>query len=217
MHIFMDESGDPGSKITGGSSKFLVIAMVLFANDVEAAKARQALSDLKKTFKKSEKFEFKFTKLSRGERLAALKAVSEFDFKVRAVVYNKEEMTNLAREYFKGNYYKYALRSLMDDPAQETTQAVVKIDTFGEREYRQKLKDYFLLHLSQNKGKKYQLQELIFEDSKYDELLQLADLVAGSIRKSFDKRSPYNQDYRQVFIEKEEEISVFKEVLNQRG
>lgn len=215
MYIFVDESGDPGSKINQGSSQHLVIALVMFADEEEVRRARKALLDLKQKINKPPSFEWKFTRLSKSERLLFLKTAAEFNFKVRAVIFKKEEMEDVVREYFKGNYYKYALRSLLASENDPVSQAIVKIDTFGEHEYRQQLKDYFLLHLGKEHGDDYQLQELIFEDSKYDELLQLADLVAGSLRRSFDNKGSRDQVYRQTFIDKEEDIRVFQQVLSQ--
>ena len=64
MQIFIDETGDPGFRIEDGSSRFFIVALVIFEDKSEADKARSALKNLKKEWKKKDSYEFKFTKLS---------------------------------------------------------------------------------------------------------------------------------------------------------
>lgn len=214
MQIFIDETGDPGFRIEDGSSRFFIVALVIFEDPAEADRAKSALNNLKKDWKKKESFEFKFTKLQRKLRLEVLEVANQFDFKVRAVIFDKVRMNELQLEHFKKNYYQYAIRSLLEHQDCQIKNSEIRIDSFGESYYRDKLTDYFNKHLCSSPEETH--KHLIFQDSKFNVLIQLADMVAGSLRKSFNKATDDSQVYRDVFSDHEEDIKVFHSVLHTR-
>jgi hypothetical protein len=214
MKIFIDESGDPGFRIEEGSSRFFIVALIIFEDDSEVDRARTALVNLKKEWKKKETFEFKFSKMSIKERQNVLKAAMQAKFKIRAVIFDKVRMNTLQIEHFKKNYYQYAIRSLLEHHDCTIQGSEIKIDSFGESYYRDNLKKYFNKHLCSSPDETN--KHLVFQDSKFDVLIQLADVVAGSLRKSFDKSTDDSQLYRDVFSDYEEDIKVFHSVLHTR-
>lgn len=214
MQIFIDESGDPGFRIEEGSSRFFIVALIIFNDHSQADKATSALNNLKKQWKKKESFEFKFTKLSKTERVKVLKTAIQFNFKIRALIFDKVKMNELQLEHFKKNYYQYAIRSLLEHRDCLIQNSEIRVDSFGESYYRERLVNYFNEHLCSSPEETH--QHLIFQDSKFNVLIQLADLVAGSLRKSFDKSTDDAQVYRDIFADKEEDIKVFYSVLHTR-
>ncbi len=48
MLVFIDESGDPGLNIEGGSSKYFIVALVAFDDHDEALAADDRISGLRK-------------------------------------------------------------------------------------------------------------------------------------------------------------------------
>lgn len=212
MQIFIDESGDPGFKIEEGSSRFFIVALVIFDDEEEAECATKRLEELKINWGKNKGFEFKFTKLNKKHRLEILEAALEFDFKIRAVIFDKVKMNELQLRHFQKNYYQYALRSLLKRSNGGIRNAVVKIDSLGQEHYRRNLLDYFEKHIG--KGEFPIMKKLIFQDSKYNVLIQLADIVAGSLRKSFERRGNDAQVYRKLIEGREEDIGVFHSVLH---
>lgn len=214
MKIFIDESGDPGFKIEEGSSRFFIVALIIFDDNREVDKARTAISNLKREWKKGEYFEFKFSKMSRKERQQFLRIAVQAKFKIRAVIFDKVRMNTLQLEHFKKNYYQYAIRSLLEHHDCTIQGSEIKIDTFGENYYRENLIKYFNEHLCSSPDETG--KHLTFQDSKHDVLIQLADVVAGSLRKSFNKSTDDAQAYRKIFEDHEEEIKVFHSVLHTR-
>lgn len=208
MRIFVDESGDPGFKLDQGSSRFFVVALVIFDDLKQMDLARAALDKLKIDMSKNE---LKFSKMSKNERIKVLKTAGEFDYKIRAVIFDKVKMNELQLEHFKENYYQYAIRSLLERKDCYIHDAIIKIDTFGELYYRDQLTKYFVDNICTQPEEVFEL--LIFEDSKYDTLIQLADNIAGALRKSYLMNSDDAQIYRQVFTKHEEDVRVFDSVL----
>lgn len=214
MQIFIDESGDPGFLIEEGSSRFFVVALVIFEDDEQVRQARLALEALARRWHKPNKFELKFSKLTEAERVEALQVATKFQFKIRSVIFDKVRMNELQLQHFKKNYYQYAIRSMLDRPGINLSNSTLKIDTFGEDYYRDNLLNYFAEHVCDpHDDSKCQL---IFQDSKFDVLIQLADLVAGALRKSFEVTQDDAVIYREVIEDHEEDIRVFHSVLHTR-
>jgi hypothetical protein len=60
MLVFIDESGDPGLKLTTGSSKFFTIVLVVFGENDDALACDQRISLLRKELNLPEDYEFHF-------------------------------------------------------------------------------------------------------------------------------------------------------------
>ena|SRR3990167_7044889 len=72
------------------------------------------------------------------------------------------------------------MKLLMKDEGYLLEGASIKIDGNGDKEFRNKLKQYLSQHLGSGAIKK-----LRFVDSKKDNLIQLADMVVGAIARAY--------------------------------
>lgn len=178
MLVLIDESGDPGFKLTRGSTPYFVVAMVIFRDYEEAERAGKAISEARERLKV--KPEFKFSKCRDNIRDEFFQAVEPFDFKVRALVVIKELIysNNLREE--KDHFYNYFVKMLLHHDNDVLEGARVKIDGSGDREFKQELERYLRQQLTAGK-----LKSLKFADSRSDDLIQLADMAAGAIARSY--------------------------------
>src|SRR6056297_1396380 len=90
MLVFIDDSGDPGFKIDKGSTAIFVISAVIFDDNLEAEKTAVAIKEARRKLGFSDSMEFKFNKSRKDVRLEFLRAIKSFDFRVRAIVIEKE-------------------------------------------------------------------------------------------------------------------------------
>ena len=67
--MFVDESGDPGLKIESGSSRYFVVAMVIFDDHEEADAADRRIGLLRRGMRIDPRFEFRFVMLSHAKHL----------------------------------------------------------------------------------------------------------------------------------------------------
>src|SRR3990167_2005083 len=89
MLVFIDDSGDTGFKFGKGSTRFFVIALVIFEDELEAEKTAVAVKDLRRSLKFPDDVEFKFFKSSQNIRLKFLKIIVGFRFRIRCLVIDK--------------------------------------------------------------------------------------------------------------------------------
>ena len=184
MLVFVDDSGDPGFKIDKGSTRFFVIALVIFNDDLEAEKAAVCIKDLKRKLGFPDDLEFKFNKSSRKTRESFLRAVNSFDFKIRSIVFDKTKVKSVELKNNKNSFYSYAIKMVLKHSRNFIIQAKVKIDGSGDRVFRKSFLTYLRRELSL--AEKPILKHCKIVDSRGNVLIQMADMVAGTIRRSYD-------------------------------
>ena len=108
MLVFIDESGDPGLKITQGSSRYFVISLVVFEDHEEAIACDKRISLLSRELGYPEGYLFHFQDNSHKVRMSFLNAVAPYEFFYFGIVLNKDS-EKLWGEGFKNkeSLYKY--------------------------------------------------------------------------------------------------------------
>ena len=192
MLIFIDESGDPGFKLGRGSTSHFVVSMVIFDKNEDAESAskviQQALDDLKI------KPEFKFNKSSDKVRDAFFDKIKSCKFRVRALVVDKEK------------FYNYFVRLLIDFQELKQKDVSIKIDGCGDREFKKELNRYLRSQVKSGYSLKIELV-----DSNKNYLIQLADMVAGAIARSYPNQTrAENRNWRKTLGKKVENVWDFK-------
>lgn len=187
MLVFIDESGDPGFKLVQGSSPVFVLAMVLFSSNKQAELASKAIAKARIDYRI--KPEFKFNKCHSNAKDGFFDAVYPFDFKVRAIIVDKNVIVSNQLKSTTAKFYNYFTKLLLHHDGGALENARVRIDGCGSRHFKRELGTYLRKELS--KGK---LHSVKYEDSIKNNLIQLADMASGAIyrasipdRKSSDK------------------------------
>jgi Protein of unknown function (DUF3800) len=190
MLVFIDESGDPGFKLHKGSSPIFVAAMVIFENS-EDAKATESIIRLAMQ-RMSVSPEFKFNKSKDQIRDDFFHSVRNCPFTVRAIVVRKDLIRSTNLKTKKETFYQYFVRSMMENDNGILDGAKVIIDGSGDREFKQKLKS----NMKRNLGGR--LSEIRFSNSESDVLVQLADMCAGAIARSYRPDRPNRWRWRKM-------------------
>jgi hypothetical protein len=178
MLVFIDESGDPGFKISKGSSDVFVAALVAFRAREIASETQAAIDEIAKQLKI--KTEFKFSKSRPEVRDAFFQAVQPHAFLVRAIVVEKERIYSKRLRSEKESFYSFFVKSMLKFDNGLLQDAKVVIDGNGDREFRQELGKYLRRHCGSGA-----IKSIRFKESETDRLVQLADMCAGAIARSF--------------------------------
>jgi hypothetical protein len=206
--VFIDDSGDPGFKKIGrGSSHTFVIALVIFDDQLAAEETALRIKKLRRELKLSDSFEFRFNKCSPEIRRRFLREVCEQEFRIRAIVVQKELITSPTLRTSHEKFYNYAIKEVLQNHGGTINNARIKLDGHGNRELRRSLSTYLRQQLNSPKGRVF--ENLRFRDSKEDVLIQLADMVAGSIRRHFDACTSDAETYRRIIMKREQNVWVF--------
>lgn len=196
MLVFIDDSGDPGFKLEKGSSAIFVISCVIFDDELEAEKTAVAIKELRRDLKFPDEVEFKFSKSRRKIREKFLKKINPFQFKVRSLVIKKSLIRSEELKNNKNSFYSYAIKSLLKYSNDSIIEAKVRIDGSGDRRFRRNFLTYLRKQLNTNHKKIMENCQLI--DSKSNVLIQMVDMVAGSIRRFYDEEKTDRLVYKQI-------------------
>src|SRR3989344_441320 len=113
MLVFVDDSGDPGFKLEKGSSRFFVIALLIFQDELEAEKTAVAIKGLRRSLKFPDSVEFKFHKSSSRVRVKFLETINRFPFKIRCLIIDKTKIHSQELRHNKETFYSYAIKTAL--------------------------------------------------------------------------------------------------------
>lgn len=207
MLVFIDESGDPGMQIKEGSSTYFVMTPVLFEDRDEAEALDKRIGLLKREFGFNEKFEFHFHKLRADYRKLFLQEVAKYDFFCFGIVINKAKLTGKGFQ-FPDSFYKYACNLAFQNIKPHLSEAIAVIDGSGSRIFRQQLTNYLKKRINDAKNGARYIKKVKLQDSKTNHLLQLADMICGSVARSYGDKKDAN-DYRQLISHREMHVQLW--------
>lgn len=195
--IFIDDSGDPGFKKGVSSSNFL-LAAALFMDSDTAKAVNDVITDYRRSLGWRDDYEFKFAKIRKDIITELLKIVTHYDFQIYAVYVNKENYTNLFRFCLDSEkFYNWATKELL--ATMPLAEARVKIDGKYNKQYKLHVKTYIRKELNTKSRK---VTVFGAQDSKRDNLIQLADIIAGSIHRSFQFDKTDSEKYISIIKKK---------------
>lgn len=208
MLIFIDDSGDPCFKLEKGSSKTFVICCVIFDDELEAEKTAVKIKELRRKLKLSDYYEFKFNKCSRKFREKFLKTVMDSKFRIRAIVMPKDNIISEELKRSKESFYNFTIKMVLKHNFGTIKDAKIRLDGHGNRLFRRELLTYLRKHL--NTKEKTIIKNIRFRDSYKDVLIQLSDMIEGSINRTFYKDKTDSKIYWDIVKGQKEDLWIFK-------
>jgi hypothetical protein len=178
--VFIDDSGDPGFKLGKGSSSHFVIACVIFDDALDAEETALIMKRYRRELNWSDHREFKFNKTKKDITSELLKRLQSGNYRIRAICMDKSKIRSHELRHKQGSFYNYAIKEVLSK-TNDLHGADIRLDGHSGREYRKGAITYLKREIN-SKSKK--ISRVKFVDSKTNNLIQLADLVAGSILRS---------------------------------
>lgn len=206
MLVFLDDSGDPGFKVKKGSSPCFVIALVVFDDHLEAESCAVEIKKLRRELGLSDHFEFKFSKCCDKFRTMFLSRVASYKFRVRAIVMRKDVIYSPELRHSKESFYRYSIRMVLQHSFGTIKKARLKMDGHEDREFRRELLAYLRNQLHRNTDGDPILEDVRIVDSQNNVLIQLADMVAGTLRRHAEGDKKDAKAYRAIIEKRIENV-----------
>lgn len=208
MLVFIDDSGDPNISIKKGASKVFVICCLVFDDELEAEKTAVGIKELRRKLKFSDRVEFKFNGSSRKTRIRFLEFAKKFSFKIRALVVDKSKIKSEQLKSSKQSFYSYFIKMVLQYSGGTILDAKIRIDGKGDRIFRRKFLTYLRKQLNSKQRKIIRNVRLV--DSKSNVLIQMADMMAGTIRRYKEKEKADAPKYWRKIRDKIQDCWDFK-------
>ena len=169
-----------------GTSEFFIVTAVIFEENDEAEGCDNRIARLRQELKLHERFEFKFNKCNHHLRKRFLEVTSSFDYFYSAMIINKMRLYGPGF-HFKEPFYKYTTKLAFQNCKPYLHEAKVIVDRCGNRLFREQLAKYLKKQINP-RGKASIIRKVTMEDSRSNNLLQLADMVCGAVARSYSGR-----------------------------
>jgi hypothetical protein len=205
MLVFIDESGDSGLKLDSGSSECFVVSLVVFQDYEEANRVEKIIDALKQEICDAPGFEFKFNALAKRHKINFLNTIATCDFFYLSIVINKRKLYGKGFQY-KEPFYKYACRLVCENAIEYLKDAIVVIDGSGSREFRKGLATYLKRQINSKTSSHRPIKKVKMEDSRSNNLLQLADMICGAVARSFKTDKSDAKEYRKIIRQREKHV-----------
>ena len=177
QYFFADESGDAGLGGQAGSSSHFVVAMIQLPERVNL----NPLAELRQELNLAEQFEFKYHKTTNLQKDRFFSEVVEIPFRARIAILNK---TLIGRQ-FENNSPSGIIIDLIVGLAFRASELDISNDILivdgATPSFRKELRVQFSQRCKQEKRLR-PFKNIIGADSKKEDGLQLADMVAGAAR-----------------------------------
>ncbi len=196
MHVFIDESGDPGIHVDRvGTSPTFVVAGIIVRNAADMDQCREGIQ----AFRRDAGYrrpEFKFNQCDANTRKEFLTATTRLPWKFVAVAMNKARLSGPGFK-FKESFYKYAVSLLLSNARPYLSDATVVFDRCGNRDFRRTMVPYVKRASAKQDGTD-PIRRALAQASHSDDLLQLADMVAGAVARSYKLDKTDAKTYRAI-------------------
>ncbi|RTK93826.1 DUF3800 domain-containing protein [Candidatus Saccharibacteria bacterium] len=207
MLVFIDDSGDPGFKFDKGSSTHFVIACIVFDDNLDAEETALRIKRLRRSLGWRDDHEFKFNKASKDIRLTFLNEIKSCKFRVRAIIADKSIIRSVELRRNKNKFYNYMIKEVLSKSAGKIIDGRIRLDGHEDRSYKKAATTYFRQQANPDGSI---IKDMKFVNSKNDNLIQLADMVAGSIFRTTQKHKTDSDTYLKVIDKRIEDIWYFK-------
>ena len=204
--VFIDDSGDPGFKLGKGSSSHFVMACVIFDDPLDAEEVALAIKKYRRSLGWADHREFKLNKTNKKYVKELLANVAGLNFRVRAICIDKNVIRSHELKNKRDSFYNYVIKEVL---AKTSTleNADIRLDGHSGREYKKSASTYLRREVNSRNKK---IKRVRFVDSGTNNLIQLADLVAGSILRSAQTSKTDSGDYIKILGKKIEDVWYFK-------
>ena len=182
MLVLIDESGDCGLKFGAGSSELFVCVAVVFSDTFSADACGRAIDGLRLQLHKPPSFEFHFSESSNKVREAFFRTVNHEDFRYAGFVVEKRKLRG-DRFQDPKQVYEFAVGLVCEQVKPLLDNSKIIIDKNGDRRFKRRLEKTLKRQMTNSEGL-CRIKKVTMENSQSNRLVQLADMLAGSLNRS---------------------------------
>ena len=196
QYFFVDESGDPGLHSFKGVPYF-VLAMVQLPNHDPI----EAFGKVRRELRVSPTFEFHFHPMTDSQKRVFFRAITDIQFRARTAVFLK----NPIPPTFEGLNGTEVFIRLVTELVLRASPLDIEDDVLVLDGIAEPIRKALRIHLSgacRQARRKRPFKKIVSGDSRREDGLQLADMVAGAVREHvWRKDSEYLNAFRERVVD----------------
>lgn len=211
---FVDEFGQYGFNFESESSSthFIVSAIIVDEGDLEIVSA--GVEEIRKHYFQTG--EMKSSKISKDHqrRNLIIQKLLKLPFKIFAVVCDKRKIAENSGLHYKPSFYKFINNLVYKELRITFSNLVIVADEMGDNDYMESFAKY--VRSKEIPLSFFDKSLFRFENSKHSVIIQVADIVSGSLAFCYDEHKKLyaeGSNYKAVFDEKILRIKEFPETF----
>lgn len=177
--LWEDESGDWGFKFDKRSSRFLIIVIVYL---IDKDKIEEIINQLKSKLHLTEGYEFKFSRCKDKFRKEFFNLAEKLPIQYKAIIVDKKKLSPPGLRFQPQQLYCELMRRLLCDNNPPLEKAILVIDEAKTKIHYNEFNRVLGKYLSKNIVSKIRQKR-----SKNNIMIQIADMIAGSIFRKYEK------------------------------
>lgn len=186
VDVFVDEYGDAhlATEKEGATAYFIVTAIIVTAN---LADVRERAEEIRRVFFQTS--EMKSSKVGENDarRLLVLRRICELPIKTYTVAVDKREISKTSGLAYKPAFFKYVNRKLYSRIYDVYEHVRLVADEHGSEAFMRGFEKYIDTHVGLRQDL-FLERTFRFSRSEDSALLQVADMVSGSLARSIDPK-----------------------------
>lgn len=191
--IFVDESGNYGFDFDKPNvSSHYIVAAVIVDSEKESS-LRKSVNEIRKKYFQTGEMK---SSIIKNRRFHLLSDLAKLDFQIIAVIADKRNIpSGTPIHEFKKTFFKFINRLLYEEMNILNCNLAICADEHGSEEFMQSFRKYIEKRLPNTLIDGHSFE---FVNSKYDILIQLADIIAGTLSFGYEvnkKSNEYNGYY----------------------
>lgn len=199
---FTDEYGAFGGDISNPTVSTHVIITAIIVEDTNIAILSEAVEKIRKKYFTNSEMKSSSIGKNHARRMRIIEELLPLPFTIFAIVFDKSELSKYIGSQYKKTFYKFINRIVHEQLTKAFPRLTVISDEIGRSEYMESFAKYIKEH-----EKPMNLlgeSEFAFGNSKNNVLIQVADIISGSLAYDFDlhKKNIENPSYKQILSKK---------------
>ncbi len=194
IYAAVDDSGDPGVK--GSCSQNFILAAVVCSSPEQVKALSDHINTIRQNLGWSPETEFKFRKTRKSIIKDLLRSSLNYEYQIYAILTDKNFIRNNTSMLTRESLYRLATNNLLSTIPFDSNSIKIQLDGLLTKQYRRTTISRLRQTLRQNNPtSKIQIK---FVDSVEENLIQLADLVAGALNRSMLPNKTDAHEYRNI-------------------
>lgn len=202
MLVFVDEAGCTGYKFSKGSTRYFIVTMVFIDSATLATDISNDILDLREELKWEKEFHFKA--LPDKLKTAFLEKIKKRTFFYRSIIIDKQAIESEFLKTNKKQFYNYVVGLMVKHDGGYLANAKIFMDDSCDKIFKDQLKVYLRKKARENN---YTIKDIRFKDWRQNSLIQVADMVCGSLFRDFERG---NNSYHTLIKKRENNLWLFK-------
>lgn len=216
-YAFVDEFGTFGYQFDkpGVSTHFIVTAIIVEDKDIN--NLYQAVEDIRRRHFQTGEIKSSNIAGNHRRRIKILNEIKSLPFNAYILVCDKQAINEESGLMYEGPFYKYINRLLYSDLQFSFRSISIYADAREGKRWRTSFKEYVQKQQEKQQLELWDEYDFHLEESKRNVLVQLADLVGGSIAYSYDvvkKNNAEGNNYVSLLKDKILQIRHFPETFD---